>query len=94
MKILPAVVFFLICFFSSQSSYSSGYCCSNSMPVEDSVMQDTIIARNPHFIVRPYTIPHYEMQDTVIARVEHIRSQECLCCKRFPGCNNGLYPGY
>lgn len=34
-------------------------------------MQDTIIARNPHFIVRPYTIPLYEMQDTVIARETH-----------------------
>ena len=70
MKILPAVVYFLVCFFSGQSSYSQDTAV-NSMPVEDSVMQDTIIARNPHFIVRPYTIPHYEMQDTVIARVEH-----------------------
>lgn len=70
MKILPAVVYFLVCFFSSQSSYSQDTTV-NMMPVEDSVMQDTIIARNPHFIVRPYTIPHYEMQDTVIARVEH-----------------------
>ena len=67
MKTLPAVVLFLVYFFSSQPVFSQDT-LAGRIPVEDSVMQDTIIARNPHFIVRPYTIPRFEMQDTVISR--------------------------
>jgi hypothetical protein len=67
MKTLPAVLLFLVYFFSSQSAHSQDT-LADRIPVEDSVMQDTIIARNPHFVVRPYTIPHFEMQDTVVAR--------------------------
>ncbi len=68
MKILPAVVLFLACLISSQLSFSQD---TTRIAVEDSVMQDTTIARNPHFNVRPYTIPLYEMQDTTIAREQH-----------------------
>jgi|GEM_PF-432468 len=67
MKTLPAVVLFLVYFFSSQPAFSQDTLIDR-IPVEDSVMQDTTIARNPHFIVRPYTIPRFEMQDTVISR--------------------------
>jgi hypothetical protein len=72
MKIPSAVVLFLVCFFSSRISFAQDT-ATDRIPVEDSVMQDTIIARNPRFIVRAYTIPLYEMQDTVIAREPHFR---------------------
>jgi hypothetical protein len=67
MKILPAVVLFLVYFLSGQSVLSQDT-IADRIPQEDSVMQDTIIARNPHFIVKPYTIPRSEMQDTAISR--------------------------
>ena len=51
MKILPAVVLFLGCFFSVYSSFSQDTAIQNQ-PAPETLMQDTTIALNPSFKVR------------------------------------------
>lgn len=72
MKILIAVVLFMSCFLAGPTAFCQDTAI-NRIPLEDSVMQDTVIARNPHFVVKPFTIPLYEMQDTVVALERNYR---------------------
>jgi hypothetical protein len=67
MKIIPAVVLLVIIFFSVHSSFAQDT-VMHDIDVPDSVMRDTIIARDPSFVVRGLHIPNSVMQDTIIVR--------------------------